>query len=63
MHARDLAPAGWSRGFTSCFTRDGRKMIVADAHNDGVRYAVHAESLPTAMLESKMQALAAETAQ
>jgi hypothetical protein len=30
---------------------DGRKMIVADAHKDGVRLIVHAECLETALLE------------
>lgn len=60
IHARDLANAGWSYGFTSYRTRDGRKMVVADAHKDGMRYVVHAESLGAAMLELKCQALNGE---
>jgi hypothetical protein len=43
IHADTLARAGWSYGFTSYVDRDGRKMIVADAHKDGVRFIVHAE--------------------
>jgi hypothetical protein len=37
IHAEALARAGWSFSFTSYVNGDGRKMIVADAHKDGVR--------------------------
>lgn len=60
IHARDLGKAGWSHGFTSYFTRAGRKMVVADAHKDGMHYVVHAESLGAALLELKCQALYGE---
>ena len=58
--AEELSSAGWSIGFVSYFTRDGRKMHTADAHKGGVRYVVHAETLAVAMLELKCQALAVE---
>jgi hypothetical protein len=32
LHARALTKAGWSLGFSSYVDRDGRKMVVADAH-------------------------------
>jgi hypothetical protein len=57
IHAEALARAGWSHGFTTYVDREGRKIVVADAHKDGVRFIVHAECLATAMLELKTQAL------
>jgi hypothetical protein len=56
IHTRALAKACWSYGFTSYVDRDGRKMIVADAHKDGVRVIAHAECLETALLELWMDA-------
>ena len=47
IHARSLAQAGWSYGFTSYVNGDGRRMIVAHAHRDGVRLIVHAEKFLT----------------
>jgi hypothetical protein len=43
IHAEALAGAGWGYGFTAYVNGNGWKMIVADAHKDGVRLIVHAE--------------------
>jgi hypothetical protein len=51
IHAKALARAGWSYGFTSYLQRDGCKTVVADAHRNGVRLIAHAECLETALLE------------
>lgn len=55
IHARDLARAGWSYGFTSHLTRDGRRMVAADAHKDGVRFVVHANSLRMGFRSSNLR--------
>ena len=43
-------------GFTGHVNGDGRQMVVADAHKDGVRLIVHTECLESAMLELKFEA-------
>jgi hypothetical protein len=48
--ADKLSGAGWSWGYCSAVTRDGRWIV--DAHRgDGRRYIVHSDELLSAFLE------------
>jgi hypothetical protein len=44
--------AGWSWGCVSAIDREGRTIWIADAHrDDGRRFIVRADEIPTAFLE------------
>jgi len=49
--ADNLSKAGWSWGCVSAVDSGGRTIFVADAHNDGQRFIVHADEKLTAFVE------------
>jgi hypothetical protein len=49
--ADKLSAAGWSWGYRSAVTRDGRLWIVDVHSGDGRRYIVQSDELLTAFLE------------
>ena len=47
-----LKKGGWSYGYVSALDLHGRTIWIADAHrDDGKRFVVRAEEIPTAFLE------------
>jgi len=50
--ADNLSKAGWSWGCVATVDREGRTILVADAHRgDGQRFVVHADKKLTAFME------------
>jgi len=50
--ADNLSKAGWRWGCVSALDREGRTIWITDAHrDDGRRFVVRADELPTAFLE------------
>jgi len=50
--ADKLHASGWTWGYCSAGTRQGRRWWVVDAYqSDGKRYIVHSDELPGAFLE------------
>jgi hypothetical protein len=50
--ADNLSKAGWSWGCVATVDREGRTIWIADSHcDDGKRYHVRADELPTAFIE------------
>jgi hypothetical protein len=50
--ADNLSKAGWSWGVSSGFTREGKRIFIADAHkDDGKRYISRADEILTAFLQ------------
>ena len=52
--ADNLSKAGWSWGCVSAIDSNGRTILIADAHrDDGKRFVVHANEVPTLFIELK----------
>ena len=53
--AERLSKSGWSWGWVSVVSAEGRQIFVVDAHRDGQRHIVRSDELLTAFLTLDVQ--------